>query len=475
MQSPEGENPRQRLDSWKEIAAFFDRDERTVNRWEKTGDLPVHRLPGIKGRVYAYTDELSEWLKASQNKEQSGQSALSSAASEATTPKVTTAALDHSPVPEVVHNSKFWKASGAAFLLLVVACLLVLIQQRSSSAGAIHAPSSVSASTDGPMSSHHEAEQLYLTGRFYWNKRTREDLEKAVDSFTQAIVKDPSYSAAYVGLADCYNLLQEFSAMPEAEAFPKAYAAAQKAVELDDNSAEAHASLGFSTFYWRRDPAASEREFKKALAINPNYVAARQWYATVLMTEGRADEALAQIEQAQKLDPGSRSILADKGIILFRAGRADEAIALLRNLAAEEPDFVPAHRHLSSIYLAQHDYRSFLSEWDVVTRLVPDPAARSTFEAANRGYADGTEQGMLKHMLQNQKSLLDQNRGDAYPVAQTYSLMRNRAEALRYLSMSRDRHEPAIIYSRTDDCFESLHQAPEFRAIVSSLGFVAGN
>ena len=112
-----------------------------------------------------------------------------------------------------------------------------------------------------------EAEELYLKGRYFWNKRTPEDLNKALDLFTQAIVRDPGYAQAYVGLADCYNLLREYSVMPPNEAYPRALAAAKKAVELDDNSAEAHNSLAFATFYWTWDAATAEREFKRAIAV----------------------------------------------------------------------------------------------------------------------------------------------------------------------------------------------------------------
>ena len=150
-------------------------------------------------------------------------------------------------------------------------------------------------------------------------------MNQAVDYFTQAIVHDPNYAQAYVGLADCYNLLREYSAMPPEEAYPRALAAAKKAVELDDSSAEAHTSLAFATFYGSFDAAGAEREFRRALALNPSDARAHHWYATSLFAEGRYAEALSQIEMAQQLDPASSAILADKGLILLYAGSREQS------------------------------------------------------------------------------------------------------------------------------------------------------
>jgi tetratricopeptide (TPR) repeat protein len=139
------------------------------------------------------------------------------------------------------------------------------------------------------------ARSAYLEGRYYWSQRNEQSLRRAVEYFNQATASDPAYADAWVGLADCYNLLREYSAMPGSEAFPRALAAARKAVELDDTSADAHSALAFAAFYGSLDVKAGEREFQRALELNPNYAEAHQWYATALMTLGRSREALAQI------------------------------------------------------------------------------------------------------------------------------------------------------------------------------------
>ena len=139
------------------------------------------------------------------------------------------------------------------------------------------------------------AEDLYLQGRFYWTKRTPDSLRKAVDFFAQAIVREPNYAPSYVGLADCYNLLREFSAMPASEAYPRALDAARKAVQLDDSSAEAHNSLAFVSFYWNWDAALADREFRRAIELNPNYVLAHHLRANFLMSMHRLPEALEEM------------------------------------------------------------------------------------------------------------------------------------------------------------------------------------
>jgi tetratricopeptide (TPR) repeat protein len=208
-----------------------------------------------------------------------------------------------------------------------------------------------------------EAEDLYLQGRYYWNKRTPADLNKAVDYFTQAIIRDPNYAKAYVGLADCYNLLRECTAMPPEEAYPRALAAAKKAIELDPSSAEAHNSLAFGSFYWLWDAATAEREFRRALELDPNYVLAHHWYATFLHALGRSDEALREINRAQELDPSSTTVLADKGVLLlYGAGHKEEAVALLKQLEDTEPSFLSPHRYLSTIYLINGKYVEYLAE-----------------------------------------------------------------------------------------------------------------
>ena len=295
------------------------------------------------------------------------------------------------------------------------------------------------------------AQDLYLSGKYYWNQRTPESLNRAVDFFTQAIVRDPGYAKAYAGLADCYNLLREYSAMPASEAWPRAIAAAKKAVELDDSSAEAHSSLAFALFYGALDTRNGEREFRRAIELNPDYEKAHHWYATSLIVMGRYRESLAEIERARALDPTSTSILADKGYILYYQGRPDQAIAL------------------GVIYLVQGDSANYLLELRKAAELSRNAQALAILAAARQGFATGDSHGMLESILEVQKSLLKDGRSSHYEVARTYTLMGKQQEALDQLQAAIENREMDILAFANDPAFASLHGEPRFQELQKKL------
>lgn len=171
-----------------------------------------------------------------------------------------------------------------------------------------------------------EAFQLYLKGRYFWNKRTPKDLQKSAEFFEQARTKDPNYALAYVGLADSYKMLAEYNAMPAAEAFAKAREAATKAIELDPNSGEAHTSLAYTLAFYDWNWQEAEREFRKAIELNPNYATAHQWYSEYLIVFGRFDEGMAEIERARELDPTSLIIASAVAGHFYMARQFDRTI-----------------------------------------------------------------------------------------------------------------------------------------------------
>jgi len=455
---------KRRLDSWKEIAAFFDRDERTVRRWEREKALPVHRLPGsARGRVFAFTDELAHWMN----------SAGSSEVAVLDLPRRDSSAgasdSDHRRWPR---RKTPWLYAAVVLAITAVGGLILLLASRHSiqTKSASAQPSVASQETPPPPSINPQAQDLYLKGRYYWNKRTPEDLNRAVDFFTQAIVHDPNYAQAYVGLADSYNLLREFTAMPAEEAFPRALAASRKAVELDPSSAEAHNSLAFVTFYWNWDVPGAEKEFRRALELNPNYVTAHHWYATFLMAIGRLPEALEEIDRAQQLDPSSTPILADKGLILFHLGKTEESLTLLKQLEEAQPGFYSTHNYLSYIYLRQGDYPNYLAEARKAAQLAHDQRQMTIVNAAERGYRQGGSRQMWNEVLRVQTKMLSDGTIPDYSVAITYARLGDTANALSHLKVSKSRHEASYISIRTDDAFLEMHQDPDFRRLVSQTG-----
>jgi DNA-binding winged helix-turn-helix (wHTH) protein/tetratricopeptide (TPR) repeat protein len=315
-----------------------------------------------------------------------------------------------------------------------------------------------------------EAQEFYLKGRYYWEKRTPESLNRAVDAFTQAIVHDPAYAPAYVGLADCYNLLREYTLMPSSEAYPRALAAAKKAVELDPQSSEAHASLAFVSFWGMWDTTTAEREFHRALELNPNNAIAHHWYATYLECLRHYPESLSEIDRSQVLDPASKSVLADKGSLLFGAGHPREAIALLKQMEEAEPDFISPHRYLKAIYLLTGDYPDYLAEAKKQAILMHDDSALGIWEATEKGFASGGGKSMLNALAMQQKKLCDRGQGSPYELAQTYSMLGNEEEALHYLRIAFEQHADNVPAMSSDHAFDNLHADPVFRQMVADAG-----
>jgi DNA-binding winged helix-turn-helix (wHTH) protein/tetratricopeptide (TPR) repeat protein len=370
------------------------------------------------------------------------------------------------------HGSPRWRfILVLPVLALLFAAWIFRPSYRSAKAGSTTQPASFSSSASLP---HHaanrEAEEFYLKGRYYWEKRTPDSLNKAVDSFMQAIVHDPGYAPAYVGLADCYNLLREYTVMPASEAYPRALAAAKRAVELDGQSSEAHAALAFASFFGMWDAATADREFRRALELNPNNAIAHHWYATYLQCLRRYPESLTEIERAQALEPASKSVLADKGNILFNAGRLRDAISLLKQMEENEPDFISPHRYLKEIYLLTADYPHYLGEARSEAVLMHDSSALAVVEATEKGFAAGGGKGMLKSLRQQQTKLYERGLLSPYFLAVTCTLQGNKQEALRYLKTVYDQHADGMAPIETDHAFDNLHNEPAFRQLVAEVG-----
>jgi tetratricopeptide (TPR) repeat protein len=463
-----------RLDSWKEIAAFFGRDERTVRRWEKERGLPAHRVPGgERGGVFAYTEELREWLKGRAGELEAAESGTirevgaseeierAPASESSKSPAALAQVLELRPPPAPPKTSVTRIVVWLAPLVVVGFIVALSFSHRETRyKNALAAPHPPNA----------EAQELYLKGEYHWTKRTPEDLNKAVDYFTQSIVKDPSYAQAYVGLANCYNLLREFSVMPPDKAYPRALAAAQRAVELDDTSAGAHNSLAFATYYWNWDPVTAEREYKRALELDPNFVQGYHWYATFLLTSGRFPEALDQIEQARKLDPSSTTIQADKAYILFSAGRKSEGLALLKQLESTDPALATTHGYLAQIDFDRKDYENFFAESKQAAQLRHDEAALAIANAAERGFTAGGVNGMRESMIPVQKEMVDRDLGSAYDLAANCALLGKKEEALRYLQTAYERRETGLLYLSRNPDFNALHDDLVYKEITERVG-----
>jgi TolB-like protein/Tfp pilus assembly protein PilF len=218
-----------------------------------------------------------------------------------------------------------------------------------------------------------EAYRLYILGRVEWNRRTREGLRRGVAYFERARAKDPAYSLAYAGLADCYNLMDEYGVATPRESFPKAKEAALRALDLDDTLAEAHTSLAYCLAFYEWQWQAAEREYRRALGLNPGYATAHQWYGELLTIRGRTDEGLAHLRRAEELDPLALIIPSVAGWGLYNARRYDEAIAVFRKVLAADRNFVQARGFLGWAYAQKGEYGKALAEFEKVRLLDDNP------------------------------------------------------------------------------------------------------
>lgn len=475
--------PTKRLDSWKEIAAFFGRDERTVKRWEKERGLPVYRVPGsARGGVFAYAAELEEWLNAPNHARDVAEPVVENPAADASADESRDRSYSAGLLAAKVAGSVASAEPGTGFHpaetvstfaaaksflwllpLAVIACSFLVFSFG-------HREPRFKNALAAPHVADAESQDLYLKGRYYFEKRTPKDLNEAVDFFTQAIVHDPAYAAPYVGLADTYNLLREYGTMPPQEAYPRARAAASKAVELDPNSAEAHNSLAFASFWGSFDAATADREFRRAIELDPTLSRAHHWYATFLMETQHPSEALAEIEKARQLNPSSTPILADKGVILSEAGKKEEARALLTQLAVSQPDFIHPHGYLADIYFQEGNYSGYFQQNRIVASLRHDAAAQKQIDAEEKGYNRGGLTGLLQARLRMAQDSFDRGTGSAFDVATARAALGQHEAALKYLSIACQRHDLELSTLPLDRGFQTLHHNPEFRELVAKIG-----
>lgn len=318
---------------------------------------------------------------------------------------------------------------------------------------------------------NNEAYQLYLKGRFYWNKRTDEGFQKALQYFQQAIERDPSFALAYSGLADTYNLLGGPEAggdMPPNEMFPKAKAAALKAMEIDETLAEPHVSLAHVKYFYDRDWAGAEREYKRAIELNPNYSVAHHWYAIYLSVVGRQGEALAEIRRAQELDPFSLSINAWLGRILALAGQPEQAVEQLRKTLELDPNFMLAHLRLGQSYEEKGMYDEAISEFKQVLQLSggkPLGIAALGHAYALEGKRDEAQKNLAELLRLSQQRYVS-----PASIAIIYVALDDKDQAFAWLDKANEIRDMNVVRLKVDPRFASLRSDPRFADLVRRIG-----
>jgi TolB-like protein/Tfp pilus assembly protein PilF len=312
-----------------------------------------------------------------------------------------------------------------------------------------------------------EAYELYLKGRFFWNKRTGNDLKTAAEYFQRAIDADPSYGSAYAGLAQSYLLIPVFGAGAPRDFFPKAMVAAHRAIKLDETSAEGHSALAMLLLFDFKFKE-SEEEFRRAIELNPNYATAHHWFGnSLLVTLGRFDEAIKEGERAVELDPLSLIINADLGSTLMIARRYDEAIAQLRRTLAFDGNFGYAHWNLGEALYLKGDASAAIAEYEKAATLDDDPQILALL---GRAYADTGKKDKALEILGQLKALGRQSFVRDYLYTIIYTGLGDKATAIDYLQKARDSGEtPDTTWLKVDPIFDPLRDEPRFQQLVAKL------
>jgi TolB-like protein/Flp pilus assembly protein TadD len=311
-----------------------------------------------------------------------------------------------------------------------------------------------------------EAHELYLKGRYLWNRRNTASLRKAGDYFQQAIDLDPNYALAYAGLADVHSLLPIYAGTPPKDDVSKALAAARKAVELDSNLAEAHTSLG-NALVMNVQYKLAEQEFRRALELNPNYATAHQWLAECLFSQGRFLESLAESERAHELDPLSLIINASYASSLSGVGRYDDAVKQAHKTIDLDPDLVPGHAILGQIYEDRGKLDEAIAEYRKANALEATPA---NFAMLAYAYAKTGRLAEARKILDKLTDLSAQRYVGAYPLAIVHLALGEKEEALRLLEKSfaeRDFLLQGLFGSiKMDKRLDPLRNDPRFQKLV---------
>jgi serine/threonine protein kinase/Flp pilus assembly protein TadD len=316
-----------------------------------------------------------------------------------------------------------------------------------------------------------KAYELYLRGRYHYFKVTESESRQAIGFYQQAIDVDPNYALAYAGIADAYRTLSISGSMPSREAMPQAKAAARKALEIDENLAEAHIALGWVGLLYDWEWRTAEDELKKAIELAPNNSEAHIAYANLLSHLGRHDEAVPEGKRARELDPLSLFANALEGHFLFFAGRNDEAIARLQKTLELEPDFWLAHAVLVRVYDYQKRYPEAIAE----AQKAKEFSGGDFYTVMELGYelAKSGNHEQAKKVLAELKSLAAQKYIPTYGFALVYNGLGEREEALKYLEKSFQARESLLLFINIDPRWDRLRSDPRFQDLLRRVGFTA--
>ncbi len=312
-----------------------------------------------------------------------------------------------------------------------------------------------------------QAYQDYLRGRFFWNNRTAIDLQKAIRHFENAIGKDQNFALAYTGLADCYQLLAEYGAATPHEAFPKAKSASQKALEIDDQSAEAHTALAYTQFVYDWDWTGAEKSFKRAIELNPNYATAHQWYAEHLIELGRFDEAHAHLIRAVELEPFSPIILTNLADLYDVKGDLDNEIEQSRKVLETDPNFAYGYFYLGLGYEQKQMYPEAVDAFARTMTLFGEPPEIE--KEVRKAFAENGMKGFWAKRLEQIENRPHLKKFQVYFKALVQIRLGDKEGTLESLGKSFRLRERGIISAKYDPRLKPLRQDPRFQDLLRRM------
>lgn len=311
-----------------------------------------------------------------------------------------------------------------------------------------------------------EAHELYLRGRFHWNKRTEEGLKKSIEYFQRAVERDPSYAVAYSGLADAYNMLGLWGALPQMKCAPKAKAAAIKALEIDEHLAEAHASVGWTMFAFDWNWPAAERELKRSIELNPSYATAHRWLANCLTQQGRHEEALAEITRAHQLDPVSLITNSVVAYTLYMARRYDEAIEQEWKTLELDDQFVPAHWVLGMALVEKGNLREAIAEFQKAATLDAHPIYPA---ALGHAYGVAGRRTNAQDVLVKLTTLSKQRDIAWNELALVYTGLGEKDKAFATLEIACKKHDSQLNWLKVDPRLDILRSNCRFQDLLHRM------
>lgn len=430
--------------------------------------MPVHRAPGGKrSGVFAYMAELDAWLCPGMEAERSAPwssahrlnrpsdrndwgapaGMTANSAAEAATRRT----------PRQLSRLR-WIAIGALCLAATLAAILVAGRARM-----LLRPQAIALRP----SSHHEpaeAEQLYLRGRYLWDLRTADSLAKAIEAYRQAIAKDPSYAEAYAGLAESYDLLPQFGNANLGASLSDAKQAADRAIELNPNLASAHTAKAFALFFGDWDITASDREFSRALVLDPDSAQTHQWYASTLQSRLEGEEAVKQIDEALRLNPTSPAIATDAAWFHALFGNDDSEIAALKEMDATQPNLSLPSQFLQTYDFFKGDFPAYVAETRHYAAITRRPDDLALADAIERGWNLGGKRGLLEAMAEAQRAAYQRGADNGFYLGETLVLLGRRSEALPYFR--------AALRGRTIPLL-SMEQTPWAKSLANDPGYAS--